>query len=205
MYCPACGKEILEESVFCIHCGVRISDPSISRASRDQAERSVSYGESWIHGCSRVRTSLTWGKSGFWTLAFSPDGKQLAAVSLDKPIIVWDATTREACSVLSGHKDFARAIAFSPDGQVLASGGTDDIVILWDIATGQATSTLEASGFMNGLVFSPDGTILAATTWDKVSLWNLETMDECDKLRGHRNFVMCLAFSPNGEILARTG
>ncbi len=64
-------------------------------------------------------------------VAFSPDGKILAAAKSDGTIGLWDAAT--------GHKlrtfvcsYYALSIAFSPDGKKLVSGGDSGMITLWN-------------------------------------------------------------------------
>jgi WD40 repeat protein len=64
-------------------------------------------------------------------MAFSPDGKVLAA--LGKNIVQpWDPETGAVRSKLKGHTNRIRSIAFSPDGKLLASGSYDGTVRLWE-------------------------------------------------------------------------
>ncbi len=43
------------------------------------------------------------GNGSVWSVAYSPDGKNIASGSLDKTIKVWNAQTGQCVSTLSGH------------------------------------------------------------------------------------------------------
>ncbi len=66
-------------------------------------------------------------------LAFSPNGKLLAAASDDGSIRVWDAATGAIRAELRGHRGGLHALAFSPDGQTLVSTGADAALVFWDL------------------------------------------------------------------------
>src|SRR5262249_25736645 len=57
------------------------------------------------------------------SLAFSPDGKRLAAGSADRLVRTWDAGTGEELLALKGHANGVTGVAFSPDGKHLAPAG----------------------------------------------------------------------------------
>ena len=54
------------------------------------------------------------------SVAFSPDGKQVASGSWDDDKVqLWDAATGKGLQVLKGHTSSVRSMAFSPDGNLL--------------------------------------------------------------------------------------
>ncbi|HEV3259802.1 MAG TPA: WD40 repeat domain-containing protein [Gemmataceae bacterium] len=138
------------------------------------------------------------------SVAFSPDGKRLAAASYDRKIHLWDPATGKEVLQLVGHQDRVYSVAFSPDGKRLASASMDRTVRLWDAATGKEIRLL--TGHENtvlSVAFSPDGKVLASGSVDgTVRLWRAETGTEAQCLRGHSGQVGSVAFSPDGKVLA---
>jgi WD40 repeat protein len=146
-----------------------------------------------------------------WAVAWSPNGKTLAAAggNWDRPndtggIVIWDATTKTRRFELHAHTGLVFAVAFSPDSRTLASAGWDGTVRLWDVATGQRKAVLAGhTRPVRSLSFAPDGATLASGSFDgTVRLWDMATQNERRCLDTRPNWVNCVAFSPDGQILA---
>src|SRR5947209_26100 len=75
-------------------------------------------------------------KKYFFCLAFSPDGKSLAAGSQDGATHVWDVASKKKMHALGGRDDWVEALAFSPDGKWLAAGG-GGFARVWDLQNGK--------------------------------------------------------------------
>jgi WD40 repeat protein len=67
---------------------------------------------------------------GVNSVALSPDGRTLAAASLDV-VVLWDVERGREVGQLKGHTHLVQSVAFSPDGRTLASGSWDKTVRLW--------------------------------------------------------------------------
>ncbi len=145
-------------------------------------------------------------------LAFSPDGKLLAATAGGASAHVWDARTGKHRARLNVEGAFAfegtvRCLAFAPGGRFLAAGCKDGSVRLWGLATGKELRRLEgASGPIHSLAFSPDGkSILAAGQDHTVHLWGLAGERELHRGEGHVGAIEALHFLPNGRRLVSAG
>jgi WD40 repeat protein/serine/threonine protein kinase len=148
-------------------------------------------------------------------VAFSPDGKLLAAACqamsdlVWEPVRVWErATGREVARLAAGTR--AR---FSPDGRLLATtwGRT---VALWDVATWKNVAELRAgrfgerafNTFLFSLAFSPDGMTVAASDFEgTLCLWDLATKRQVADRRIHAVPFASLAWTPDGRRLVTSG
>ena len=99
-------------------------------------------------------------------VAFSPNGKLVAAASGDGTVAVWDigSPDRPMLDVQLGKPMFA--VAFSPDGKTLAATGADGVGYLWQM-DGQLFSSptvlLSQGGTLGQISFSPNGQMVVAT------------------------------------------
>jgi WD40 repeat protein len=137
-------------------------------------------------------------------VAFSPDGKRLAAAGGDQTVVLWDVDGRRPAATLAGHDDAVVGVAFSPDGKRLASASRDGHVVLWDVDRREPTASLaEHTDVVSGVAFSPDGQRLASGSRDKtVILWDVESGQRLATLARHQAAVKSVAFSPDGKRLA---
>ena len=150
----------------------------------------------------RIQPADISGKQG--SVAFSPDGRNLASGAFGKTIKLWDVTSGRGLQTLVGHTGDVGSVAFSHDGRTLASGSEDTTIKLWDVASGRELQTLAAHArVVFSVAFSPDGHILATGCGGPaVKLWDLAGGRELQTLVGHTGDVESLVFSPDGRTLA---
>ena len=76
------------------------------------------------------------------SVAWSPDGKQLASGSSDYSVRLWDIENPDALpTVLSGHEGGVHALAYSSDGKHLVTGSRDRTIRIWDLTHPLIAST----------------------------------------------------------------
>jgi WD40 repeat protein len=123
----------------------------------------------------------------FSCVAFTPDGKTLAAGTWNKEVqgphevYLFDVSTGKERSRLQGHQAWIQSVAFTPDGKTLASASLDKTVKLWDWTSARELATLTSVSAAHPdcqfltVAFSPDGKTLAAGGHGQsVKLWTLE-------------------------------
>ncbi|KAI0066998.1 WD40 repeat-like protein [Artomyces pyxidatus] len=98
-------------------------------------------------------------------VAFSPDGRMLAAASDDGLIRIWDVQTSQLAHTLSGHNRAIYAIEFAASGHTLLSASLDRTLRVWDLSAPSPTAsilsvptdlTIPSTG-LSALAVSPDG------------------------------------------------
>ncbi len=137
-------------------------------------------------------------------IAFSPDGRILAAISDDGKIVFWnrEIEIEEQIDSLKGFSHDISNIIFSPDSQTLAATSDDGTIILYDLNNGQLNFLEGHSGKISFTAFSPDSTTLATASFygGNISLWNLEEGEMINSLKGHDS-VEGIAFSIDGKTM----
>jgi WD40 repeat protein len=122
----------------------------------------------------RVVKELSSQLSGLQAVAFSPDGRRLAASVQAGVITVWETGTWREVRRLQDMSVPVSALAFHPSGGQLATGGADRVVRLWDLSTGQVAATYRGhEADVIGLAFGPRGDWLASASRDQtVRVWD---------------------------------
>jgi WD40 repeat protein len=173
---------------------------------------------------ARLGTTRFWhyaerGNEGVNALAFSPDGRTLAALGYqDGCVSLWEVPSGRMLRKWEGDDaDRCGEIAFSPCGRLLAVASNDGLR-LWDPATGQFVRQLvKAHCSVHGVAFSPDGRLLAGALWltGEAVVWEVDTGKQVarfeadphplwpdDYMHTRSDLFRSVAFSPDGKWLA---
>ena len=145
-------------------------------------------------------------RSGYSSVAFSPDGQLLAAATGHATIHLWYGGRTQKSS-LNGHANSVTSIAFDNSGRYLASGSYDNTVRLWDVVDDTNIATFE--GHLDTVIcvdMSPDAQHIASGSKDKsIIIWDVQNGNQKHTLTGHTDEAYSVAFSLDGQILVSGG
>lgn len=139
-------------------------------------------------------------------LAFSPDGKLLASVTILEIVHVWEVATgrnlhefrQEQFSLLDV------PVTFSPDGLTVASGRWDGKIRTWCVASGKKSLEIAAHNErISALSYSPDGHFLVSGSADgSIRMWGLIAGKFGKVIEPHNGTINCVSFSADGRMIA---
>ncbi|MGZ3474474.1 MAG: TIGR02996 domain-containing protein [Polyangiales bacterium] len=140
-------------------------------------------------------------------LAFSPDGKLLATVSLDDTGRILDVAKRRTLKKLLGHTRPVTGVLFSPDGARVITTSYDATVRAWSVATGLELAShvrQGGDGFKGSQAacFSADGTLVVAWNDGDVTFHDPTTLAVSRRMTVEKDLELeDVAVSPDGAFV----
>jgi WD40 repeat protein len=143
-------------------------------------------------------------------LAFSPDGRFLAAADSSGGARLWEVATGK--ETRAGHAGPVVDIDFTAGGRALVSVGADHTVRKWRTDTGAETACFRLPTGAPDVALSPDGRLAAfSVAAGQVQLWDVEAGQAVRQFDVPADDAFCvgsigadsLAFSPDGKLLAK--
>lgn len=173
----------------------------------------------WDVATGRLTNTLALGNIFATRLAFSPDGRLLAASGKGVPNVrVFEVSSGREVRAWNTEQPIAwSSLVFSPDGRLLAAGVARSGAVLWDLGSGEAIRSMRgvsaATGIFDDLVgqssvaFSGDGAWIASASDTGIRLWDLASGQETKPATRFEQSkgVSSLAFSPDGAWLVSGG
>jgi WD40 repeat protein len=132
-------------------------------------------------------------------MAFSSDGNQLAVITGDRNITIWDPSTGTklfSFPAAGNTGTSVKGISFSPDGRRLVSVSSDSDVWLWDAKSGKSLISLRNS---SGSYWVRDATV---STDDYRPL--SDAIDVTDETAAKGAKQLSIAFSSDGRFITLT-
>ncbi len=161
-----------------------------------------------------------WKSRGNSPVAFSPDGKSLAAgqssdyqPGVSRAAVFWDIATGKERFQTGKHDGYhIYTVAWSPDGTTIATGGHDHKLRLWDSKSGALKGLPRAFSRQVAMInYSPDGRSIAVAQGGRTSNYHSPAAVRIlDSRTGEPvgpewtfdTGVWALAFSPVGDSVA---
>ncbi len=149
---------------------------------------------------------------GHFSVAISPYDKNVAALTGDGKLRLWEFSTGLLKWEKQLHEDSGVSqVAFFSDGQRIASSGTGGIVIVSDVDSGETQSSIScqsADESRKGLPFAiaPDDSTIAMGVMRNIEIVSVEDPSKRATISGcHGDRINSLSFTPDGTRLFSCG
>lgn len=141
--------------------------------------------------------------------AYSPDGKYIASVLMNRKLKLWETATGNLLKQWSPHDHWINAVIFTKDSKSIITGSKDRTIKIWETETGKLLKTISGiKGEVRSLKASPNGKLLAAGIGsmdfkanNSASVWDLASGKLLKTFTNHVWAVHTIDFSPDSKRL----
>lgn len=138
-----------------------------------------------------------------YSVAFSPDGKQLAASDYNGMIRLWQIPNGKQLETFKGHTDPTFYLNFSLDGKKLHSTSGDKTIRVWDVKTGRClTAFKNKPGVLWSYLCSDSQTLVVAHEDHSFALRNIHTDEYLMTFQGHSSHICSVSLSSDNRFVA---
>lgn len=143
-------------------------------------------------------------EDGAWSVAFSPDGKLLAAGANYGSIWVWDLATRNQKTLLQGHGERVMDLEFATNGSTLLLVSRDNVsnVKLWDVLRLPEPDFMYLPPGCAPALSADGGTLVAGGRDGSIRLVDLATRKVTESWRAHPKPLRGVALSGDRRTVA---
>lgn len=145
--------------------------------------------------------------SGIYSVAFSTDGRWLAAAnSHGRPFLCETATWQLTEKIDLSPRQFI-SVSFAPDGKHLVTGEDGGVVQLWTAQPLRPTAVIgKHDARIKSVAFAPDSRQVVSAGDDKmIALWDVGRRKLITRIGLHTAPVYAVAFAPDGKRLVSGG
>ncbi|WOG84806.1 hypothetical protein DCAR_0103991 [Daucus carota subsp. sativus] len=161
-----------------------------------------------IRPVNRCSATISGHTEAVLSVAFSPDGQQLASGSGDTTVRLWDLNTQTPMFNCTGHKNWVLSIAWSPDGKHLVSGSKAGELICWDPKTGKPSgnSLVGHKKWITGISWeplhlqAPCRRFVSSSKDGDARIWDVTLRKSVICLSGHTLAITCVKWGGDGVI-----
>ena len=136
--------------------------------------------------------------TGITQIAISPDGQEIAMISYDVDVAIYQASTLEKKNQFKITSNGLKNIQYVSPGQLAAAAETTTV---WNTSTGKVEQTLSPGRYQFSLARSKDGNWFAFGEKNDLQLWDVTQSKKLN--RNFTNIAMneLVDFSPDGKSL----